>query len=351
MNNKNNYIRDYLGITAWHAAGYTGGRVHALTGERLEGPYAKDHGQWTKNAFFEIAPNATLTYAPCPTASNTAPEFENLCGDACVMFVSLSVDGGNGATYADPVIPNDLFLCVGAGNDGESSHNGIMHADKIYGVGAVDLVWSAMRNGEPLPGAELLIQSASYTSESEYVDFGSATGLYLDGYIGRFTGTSCAAPTLAGMAALVNDFFIDKTGRPLTHKSMYNFFKDYSVDIEAAGKDETTGWGIPILPDPSTIDIWKYQQLIPTPEKETPIAPPEAIPPIEEPEENPPVVEEIPPAQGEGDFTLPGDILELPTFTYETFVDYMHRYEQENYKTLAEIIKNFFHKLKIWYNN
>lgn len=221
MNSKNNYIRDYLGVTAWHNAGYTGKRVKVLTGERLEGFGATEHGQHTKDAFFEIAPDAMLTYAPCPTASNTALEFEKLHGDACVMFVSLSVRHGGGSKYADSVIPDDMFICVAAGNYDEDYYNGLMKPNKIYGVGAVDLVWSVMRNGQPLSGAKLLIQSALYSSHSEYVDFGSATGLYLDGYRGRFTGTSCAAPTLAGMAALVNDFFISKTGKPLTHEKMY----------------------------------------------------------------------------------------------------------------------------------
>ena len=262
MNSKNDYIRDYLGITAWHNAGYTGTRVKALTGERLEGPYVKEHAKQTRLAFLEIAPDAQVTYAPIPTAMNTVEPFLELVGDACVMFVSQSISGSSGAIYADPVIPEDLFLCVGAGNDNESSHNGWMHAENIYGVGAVDIRWSAMRGGQPRPGATLLVHGAQYSSHSDQVDFGCATNLYLPGYIDTFPGTSCAAPTLAGMAALVNDFFIDKTGKPLSHKMMYQFLKDCAVDIDLQGKDDTTGWGLPILPDPSTIDIYKYQTVV-----------------------------------------------------------------------------------------
>lgn len=258
MNSKNDYIREYLGVDKWHKAGYTGKRVKALTGERLD-EWMTRHSQQTAAAFHEIAPDAKLSYAPFPGAGNVVEKFHNLRGDACVMFVSLAVQGGNGKEIADGAIPDNLFVCVGAGNYGEDYANGMMLPASAYGVGAVDVRWSAMRGGEPVPGAKLLVQAASYTSHSELVDFGAATGLYLDGYPDTFTGTSCAAPVLAGMAALVNDFFMDKTGRPLPHLSMLRFMKDHAVDIEEPGKDEKSGWGIPVLPDPDTIDIWLYQ--------------------------------------------------------------------------------------------
>lgn len=258
MNSKNDYIREYLGVDKWHKAGYTGKRVKALTGERL-GEWMTRHSQQTAAAFHEIAPDAALSYAPFPGAGNVVEKFHELRGDACVMFVSLAVQGGGDREIADGAIPEDLFVCVGAGNYGEDYANGMMLPASAYGVGAVDIRWSAMRGGKPLPGASLLVQSAQYTSHSEHVDFGAATGLYLDGFADTFTGTSCAAPVLAGMAALVNDFFMDKTGRPLPHLSMLRFMKDHAVDIEESGKDEKSGWGIPVLPDPDTIDIWLYQ--------------------------------------------------------------------------------------------
>ena len=263
MNSKNDYIREYLGVDKFHARGYTGTRVKALTGERLD-EWMTQHGQQTQLAFLEMAPDAHLSYAPFPGAENVVTKFHQLKGDACVMFVSLSVSG-NTAASADLAIPDDLFVCVGAGNYGEDRANSWMKAKKVYGAGAVDIRWSAMRGGKPLPGASLLVQSAQYTSHSDHVDFGAATGLYLPGYIDTFPGTSCAAPVLAGMAALVNDFFIHKTGRPLSHEAMYRFMKDHSVDIEAKGKDALSGWGVPILPDPDGIDVWKYQEKVETP--------------------------------------------------------------------------------------
>lgn len=264
MNSKNDYVREYLGVDKFHAKGYTGKRVHALTGERLD-EWMTQHSQQTAAVFHEMAPDAKLSYAPFPGASNVVEKFHALKGDACVMFVSLAVQGGNGKEIADEAIPDDLFVCVGAGNYDEDYANGMMLPASAYGVGAVDIRWSAMRGGKPLPGANLLVHSAQYTSHSDHVDFGAAAGLYLNGN-DTFPGTSCAAPVLAGMAALVNDFFIDKTGRPLPHLSMLRFMKDHAVDIEEKGKDRKSGWGVPRLPDPDTIDIWLYQ----VPEKEEP---------------------------------------------------------------------------------
>ena len=76
-----------------------------------------------------------------------------------------------------------------------------------------------------------------------------------------FSGTSCAAPVLAGMARLVNDLFIDKTGFPLSSADMYRFFADNCRDLHTRGEDDFTGWGLPILPPPETVDVWRYQML------------------------------------------------------------------------------------------
>ena len=284
-------------------------------------------------------------------ASNTAPNFAENKGDACVMFVSLSSRGSNGATYADPVIPDDIFIAMSAGNEGTTSSNGWIKAEKVYGVGAVNLKWSAMRNGEPMPGAELMIFSASYTSDSNHVDFGAPTDIYIDNRHDAFGGTSGAAPALAGIVALVQDLFIEKTGRPLSHQAMYQFLKDNSMDIEETGKDDRSGWGLPILPDPATVDVWKYQTLpsieeIPAPEKE-PVpeieSTPEEVPEINIVEPNP-----IPPEESTSDGTLHIDAY---VFSYDKFVEYMNKYNNEHAMSLGEIFKEFARRLKTYFKS
>ena len=101
----------------------------------------------------------------------------------------------------------------------------------------------------------------AYSSESNEVDFCGPTGLrvyYANGATVVFQGTSCATPALAGMAACVNHLFIEKTGKALRREKMYQFLKDCCKDLGTGGKDEKTGWGLPILPRPGEVDIQNY---------------------------------------------------------------------------------------------
>lgn len=222
------------------------------------------HAKRTLEAFHEVAPDRTVEYKQL-AQGDRLDEIANSGADS--MFVSLSTQnyGYSDAKNFDQKIPNNLFLCVAAGNDGTTQYNTFMLPQKIYGVGAVEYAWSASINGEPCDGAKLMILPAGYSGESEYVDFASFTNLYLTSNGDRpFPGTSCACPVLVGLAALVNDFFIDRTGEPLTHSAMYRFLKDCSEDntTYGIGKDDKTGWGIPRLPPPDAVDISKYSNKV-----------------------------------------------------------------------------------------
>lgn len=148
---------------------------------------------------------------------------------------------------------DNICIMFAAGNDNAKASSRIMECDYVWGVGAYKV----------MAGTNKYL-AETYSSVSEHVDFAAPARLYVgkgkdEEYYGQFVGTSCATPVLAGMASLVNDLAIHVTGKSLTQQGMYDFFKDNCKDIDKKGKDVKTGWGAVILPDPSTVDITKYQ--------------------------------------------------------------------------------------------
>lgn len=241
---------DHLGVTAWHAAGYTGKRGLTASAEQVDGS-GGSHANITKKVFQLFAPDRELVYLSCASMTSAEGRTSKFVDEGIPIIKARQVDtmwksldcSSSGAFY-DPYLEEvkDYFtFFAAAANDAADSYNRDLDSKWIYGVGAYNLM---------APDNKMV--PAGYTSWSEYVDFAAPALIY------GFSGTSCATPALCGMAAVVNDFFIDKTGKPLSSEKMYQFLKDCSVDIGDAGKDIKTGWGAPILPPPDEVDIQKY---------------------------------------------------------------------------------------------
>lgn len=296
----NSRHRIYTGAEKFHKAGYYGERVIAATGESwglseynpgglVLDPLGRGNGGYvshpisTAAVFFQFAPKARLVMLDMGSRQSSDP-------DRCYI---------NFARYSLPVIQELGILCqfnsfthstnkttrkmyedaMGSipnycnfwsmGNEDDDSYSRITDLECMFGVGA----YRIMVSGEIVP--------EGFSSEAETCDFAApdmiayninATSASDSGH--KPSGTSYSAPTAAALACLVNDFFIDKTGYPLTRESMYQFFLDHCEDIGDEGFDWKMGHGAIRLPDPSEIDIEKYA----TYSSDTPVVDPDPEP-------------------------------------------------------------------------
>lgn len=283
--NQDNRHRTYTGVTAFHNAGYYGERVIAGTGESwglsyynpggmVIDPTAEElvnngnetHGMQTAATFFQVAPASKLVSLSFGGRFLGDGTFSSTFIDESVpiiksygilnMFNSFTQTGNNAYYRAlsntFQTMPD--FKCYfSVGNDGDEAANPVMQVDEVFGVGAYRIM---------VDGSIIL---EGYSSESEYLDFAAPSMIYVslfatspDASATPHSGTSFSAPWLCGMSCLVDDFFIDRTGYPLTREAMRYFMMEYSEDIGKPGFDFQTGYGAPRLPDPSEINIGNY---------------------------------------------------------------------------------------------
>jgi len=253
MHPDNDRFRDFLGVTAWHKAGYTGKRGLTASAETFNG----GHGYQTYKAFKEFAPDREVTTLPMDSVDGAGGFYSKFIDEGIPTILNRRVDtmwgsislSKSGVVYDQPLEPTLPFFTffMSSGNDGTNAYNRTLDSKYIYGVGAYRLMFGT---NEIVP--------EGYSSITDKVDFCGPAYIWIDGV--PFSGSSCGTPVVTGMAALVNDLAIDQTGEPLSSRMMYQFFVDHRIDLKATGKDAKTGWGAPILPPPETVDIEKYRE-------------------------------------------------------------------------------------------
>jgi N-acetyl-anhydromuramyl-L-alanine amidase AmpD len=274
----NKTLLDFTGVTAWHRAGYRGKGIKTASGEMFSVDAAASygltahapvegyeggaaHGFQTAMVFWQVAPDAELYILPYMSNYTRGKGWKHRLIDEGLPVVkaegiSLMFTSCMGTTDKDAMdaalamLPGFTYF-MSSGNDGGGGYNAYLACENIYGVGAYTL-----GGGKPV--------SETYSSVTEYVDFAAPAGIRIPKYgtlsTEAFYGTSCAAPYLAGMCALVQELFIEKTGRPLSRAAMYRFLLDHAVDFGAVGKDEKSGWGAVRLPKPEDVDIGRYAE-------------------------------------------------------------------------------------------
>jgi hypothetical protein len=255
---------EFLGINKFRELGYTGSRVKIMSDERIIKDYRKvdkdrwakvicpkgyqtDNGEWhgsaIMNILIDICPDATYIAFPMDM-KGTEKEYRSKCVEYIlenkVHLFTTSCIGGNISKTKEKAMQDCIdagttfFAC--AGNKDYDGMLGEAKSDKYISIGALQ------------PNTSL--KWANYSSIGKELDYVSI------GFYG--IGTSYTTPTFCAMCGLVQDFFIDKTGRALVRSELINFINDHLIDVEDEGFDIKTGNGLFILPNPSEIDIAKY---------------------------------------------------------------------------------------------
>lgn len=245
---------EFLGITAFQKAGYTGKGIKIMSDELIEKDYYNtdrwhnivcplgyktnaSHGSSVMDIMQEICPDATY-YAYPFTSKNGCAEYiqenhVNLFGSSNMIP---SIDKAKDKKMQECIDKGCTFF-VAAGNTAERGVYGEAKSENFLAIGIADFV----------NGKLVRVNPSAIGEELDYVT--------LPPY-GRWT--SWGQPTFVAMCGLVQSFFLDKAGRTLNREELIRFIDDNLMDIEEEGFDIKSGKGLFILPEPSSIDVKKY---------------------------------------------------------------------------------------------
>ena len=260
---------EFLGITKFHQSGYTGKHIAIASKESIikgvfddvecDDYFSTDtsksakHGTNVMDYIRQVVPDARKI--ACDFSGTVKKNVWNCVGMQKLLdnppqvFTSSSYNSSDSQEHHmkkyRELREKGCFLVHGAGNDGEDGVLDVVKNDVFKAVAAYKLYC-----GKP--------KKETFSSAGEEVDFASLDNLRATWDNKRHTGTSFSAPVFAGMVALVQDFFISKTGRQLSYENLLQFIKDNCIDLEETGLDNKSGFGLFILPEPDSIEISRY---------------------------------------------------------------------------------------------
>lgn len=269
---------EFLGITRWHELGYTGEGIKIMSDEKIfeKAPSGIPQERWDKiispKGFREnsgdkpwhgtsvmqnilmVAPDAECIAFPFSGKfgqSYDSPCAEYIKENKVHIFTTSSVGAYPAKGRRDAIEDCIEAGCIFFGSAGNDNQKGIKPEIQYEGYWAIGGVKPNLNfDTEEYEWDNL--KKVNYSSVGEELDYVTIAEIL------NVNGTSFCSPVFAGMVGLVQQFFIEKIGRRLTRREMANFIADNLIDTEVEGFDIRTGYGIFILPEPSTIDVSKY---------------------------------------------------------------------------------------------
>lgn len=103
-----------------------------------------------------------------------------------------------------------------------------------------------------------VLTKSTNSSEGVELDWMCIDNLYANWDNKKHQGTSFGGPVNASMLGLVQCFFWTEYGEVLTEESLTRFVLDNCVDLEGLGFDIRTGYGLFRLPEPTTLNPYRY---------------------------------------------------------------------------------------------
>lgn len=269
------------GILDWHNQGYTGKNIKIANLEKcsIDAWYLKkqindpfnngkedsenSHGNQTMNVISQVAPDADLytlprggSYSKDKVTGTFIEKSLPFMISEDIHLINASLGGTDNKILNSAILGvqehGTTFVCS-AGNEGDRGVSGYAKSGVWIAVGAVVLTDAGK------------IYLTSYSSAGDSVDFVQFSEVFANdvrpGHKNEkiyCRGTSFSSPLLTGMLALVQQFFLEKSGHALNQEQLYQFMIDNSIDLGAEGKDDLYGHGLFVLPDPENIDTNKY---------------------------------------------------------------------------------------------
>ena len=222
---------EYLGIKKFHEAGILG---QGITVASIENGITT-HSKKTMDVLHQILPEAKII-TNIKYWKDDIPQFD---GYNCSQIRAFSENAERIAKQKE-MYDRNVFMACSIGNEWTDDYNKLAKYDEWVSVGACVL------------NKDKSVSLEYYSSISKYLDFCSLTNWKTE--YGTFTGTSCACPVLMEMAMLIKCLYKVKFNTIISNKKLYNIIRSNCIDVKEKGFDDKSGYGLFVLPEPSSLE-------------------------------------------------------------------------------------------------